>query len=161
VQLRVRFLDETVAPKGEDGVTAHVERQGHGERPIELKRVPGHRDIFEAVFSQSEDGGYRVRLTSPLLESPPTIEFTVVPPPGELDRVQMNEPELRQVAQTTGGEYLPLGRAEELFDDLPPGRKVALHTDPPLALWNTWPVLSVFLGLLTLEWIVRKRNRML
>ena len=43
---------------------------------------------------------------------------------------------------------------------LPKPEKVPLDTDPPIPLWNTWPVLAVFLGLLTAEWLLRKRKQM-
>ena len=44
--------------------------------------------------------------------------------------------------------------------DLPKPSPVPLDTDPPIPLWNTWPVLALFLGLLTLEWVFRKRKQM-
>ena len=37
---------------------------------------------------------------------------------------------------------------------------VPLDTDPPIPLWNTWPVLALFLLLLTVEWVFRKRKQM-
>ena len=44
--------------------------------------------------------------------------------------------------------------------DLPKPSKVPLDTDPPIPLWNTWPVLGLFLALITLEWVLRKRKQM-
>ncbi|QDU60029.1 hypothetical protein Pan216_08660 [Planctomycetes bacterium Pan216] len=162
VRMRVRFLDETLAPRGDDAVSVLVEREGHGQRQVDLSALPGHAGIFEAVFARSEDGHYRIRLASPLIEgNAPSAEFVVVPPPGELDRVRMNETGLRQASEMTGGLYFPLPRAESLFDELPSGRRVVLQTDPPIPLWNTWPVLVLFGALLVLEWVLRKRARML
>ena len=43
---------------------------------------------------------------------------------------------------------------------LPEPSKVLLDTDPPIPLWNTWPVLALFLALITLEWVIRKRKQM-
>ena len=161
VPLRVRFLDETLAPTSDDAVTVQLEHDGLADPPLRLTRVPGRRDVFEGVVARTVDGRYHGRLTAPLIESPPTVDFEIVPPAGELDRVRMNEPELREVAKRTGGVYHSLDQADLLFDELPPGRKVALHTDPPFSLWNTWPVLCTFLALLALEWVLRKRKRML
>ncbi|MGL4460762.1 MAG: VWA domain-containing protein, partial [Planctomycetia bacterium] len=111
-------------------------------------------------FGQTEDGSYRVRLQNPVLENGPTVEFQVTPPPGELDRVQMNEADLKQAADVAKGAYRPLEKADELFSLLPTGRKVVLQTDAPVSLWNTWPVLWLFAALLVVEWVVRKRLRM-
>jgi hypothetical protein len=72
----------------------------------------------------------------------------------------MNEPELIRAAESTGGKfYTPLAAAT-LLKDLPKPSKVPLDTDPPIPLWNTWPVLTLFLVLITLEWVFRKRNQM-
>jgi hypothetical protein len=162
VQLRVRFLDEALAPRSEDGVSVTLEHDKEGNDTVELKALPDRPSVFEGVFTQARDGRYRIRLANPVLEGPAlTAEFTVRPPPGELDRVQMNEAELREVAKMTGGQYFSLANAEKLFASLPPGRKVALHTDPPFALWNTWPVMLLFVGLLCAEWLMRRRKSLI
>ena len=72
----------------------------------------------------------------------------------------MNEPELIRVAATTGGKFYTPLTAESLLQDLPKPSKVPLDTDPPIPLWNTWPVLGLFLALITLEWVLRKRRQM-
>lgn len=157
VHLRVRFLDESLAPAGEDGVTVALEHERHGSRTATLRALPGQAAVFEGIFGEARDGRYRVRLTSPAVAgSVGTADFSVVPPPGELERVAMNESEMRQAAQLTGGKFYTLAEADRLFDDLPSGRRVALHTEPPIPLWNTWPMLAVFASLLVLEWVVRK-----
>ena len=65
------------------------------------------------------------------------------------------------------GALAPLGMvstasdaADALLKDLPKPSKVPLDTDPPIPLWNTWPVLALFLLLLTVEWVFRKRQQM-
>jgi hypothetical protein len=90
----------------------------------------------------------------------PTTSFRVEAPVVELERTQMNQPELLRAAELTGGKfYTPLG-VESLLKDLPKPSKVPLDTDPPIPLWNTWPVLSLFLLLITTEWVFRKRRQM-
>jgi hypothetical protein len=91
-----------------------------------------------------------------------TAQFSVAPPPGELDNVQLAEDELRELAKATGGRYYSIAEASKLFTDgvLPYGRRVAVNTDAPFPLWRTWPMLLLFTLVLTTEWIVRKRNRM-
>lgn len=161
VQIRARFLDESLAPRGDDSVTVSLEHENHGSRTLVLKSTPDRPTVFEGVFAQAQDGRYRARLSSPVIEEPPSpAEFSVKPPPGELDRVQMNEPELRQVAEFTGGRYYRLADANRIFSELPPGRRVALHTDPPFPLWNTPPALLLFVLLLCAEWVLRKRKSM-
>ena len=33
-------------------------------------------------------------------------------------------------------------------------------TDPPIPLWNSWPLLTLFLLMITAEWVFRKRKQM-
>ncbi len=47
-----------------------------------------------------------------------------------------------------------------ILKDLPPPQKVPLDTDPPIPLWNTWPLLGLFLTTVTVEWVLRKRKQM-
>ncbi len=86
--------------------------------------------------------------------------FRVEAPVNEFERIEMNGPELLRAAESTGGKFYTALTAEGLFKDLPKPAKVPLDTDPPIPLWNTWPVLSVFLALITAEWVFRKRKQM-
>jgi hypothetical protein len=67
---------------------------------------------------------------------------------------------LIRAAALTGGKYYSPLSADTLLEDLPKPSKVPLDTDPPIPLWNSWPVLSLFLALITLEWVLRKRRQM-
>ena len=60
----------------------------------------------------------------------------------------------------SGGKFYTPETAATLLDDLPKPEKVPLDTDPPIPLWNTWPVLGLFLAMLTVEWLLRKRKQM-
>jgi len=161
IQLRVRFPNPALAPSASD-VQVEVARKGQGPRKIKLKLTPGTRNVFEGALPQAVEGEYEVRLLPPpVLDGPiPTANFRVEAPVNEFERTQMNEPELIRAAELTGGKfYTPLG-VETLLADLPKPSKVPLDTDPPIPLWNTWPVLTLFLLLLTTEWVFRKRRQM-
>jgi von Willebrand factor type A domain len=160
IQLRVRFPNPGLAPKGD--LTVQVQRRGQGPRKLTLKLAPGTRNVFEGALPQAAEGDYEVRLLPPpILEGPvPMASFRVEAPVNEFERIEMNEPELIRAAKATGGEfYTPLD-AGRLLKDLPPPTKVPLDTDPPIPLWNTWPVLGLFLLLITAEWVFRKRKQM-
>jgi von Willebrand factor type A domain len=161
IQFRVRFPNPGLAPATGD-VVVQVERSGQGPRKLALKPVPGTRNLFEGALAQAAEGDYEVRLMPPpVLEGPiPTASFRVDAPVNEFERIEMNEPELLRAAESTGGKfYTPLA-ADALLKDLPKPQKQPLDTDPPIPLWNTWPVLALFLLLLTVEWVFRKRKQM-
>ena len=161
IRLRVRFPNPGLAP-AVGSVTVQIERNGLGPRKVTLNQVPGTRNVFEGALPQAPEGDYDVRLLPPpILDGPiPTATFRVEAPASEFERVQMNEPELIRVAAATGGKFYTPLTADTLLQDLPKPSKVPLDTDPPILLWNTWPVLGLFLTLITLEWVLRKRKQM-
>ena len=161
IRLRVRFPNPGLVPAG-GTVSVQVERNGLTPRKLVLDQLPGSRNIFEGALPQAPEGDYEVRLLPPpILEGPiPTATFRVQSPASEFEQVAMNEPELIRVSAATGGKFYNPLTAASLLADLPRPAKVPLDTDPPIPLWNTWPVLGLFLSLITLEWILRKRRQM-
>lgn len=161
IQLRVRFPNAGLAPTG-GTVSVQVERDGLSPRKITLNPLAGTRNVFEGALPQAPEGDYEVRLLPPpILEGPiPMTTFRVEAPASEFERVQMNEPELIRAAEATGGKFYTPLTADTLLRDLPRPAKVPLDTDPPIPLWNTWPVLSLFLIMITLEWVLRRRKQM-
>ncbi len=161
IQIRVRFPNAGLAPTSGD-VVVEVKRAGHGPRKLALKLMPGTRNVFEGALPQAAEGDYEVRLMPPpVLEGPiPKTSFRVEPPVNEFERIEMNETELTGAATSTKGKFYKPLDAEALLKDLPPAAKVPLDTDPPIPLWNTWPVLTLFLVLITAEWVFRKRQQM-
>jgi hypothetical protein len=161
VQVRVRFPNPGIAPTGGE-VVVQVERKGQGPRKLALKASPGTRNVFEGALPQVAEGDYEIRLLPPpVLEGPiPSTTFRVDAPAGEMERVQMNESELIRAAAASGGRFYTPASTAGLLEDLPRPQKVPLDTDPPIPLWNTWPVLALFLGVITAEWLLRKRKQM-
>ena len=161
IQLRVRFPNPGLAPTNGD-ITVQVEKRGQGPRKLALKLVPGTRNVFEGALPQAAEGEYEVRLLPPpILEGPiATTSFRVDAPINEFERIEMNEPELIRAAESTGGKFYTPQDAGSLLKDLPKPSKVPLDTDPPIPLWNSWPLLTLFLVLITAEWVFRKRKQM-
>jgi hypothetical protein len=160
IQLRVRFPNPGRVPPGGE-VTIQIERKGQGPRKLPLRLAPGSKNVFEGALPQAAEGEYEVRLLPPPTLDPKIMaEFRVDPPISERERIEMNQSELIRAADLSGGRfYTPLA-ADSLIKDLPEPSKVLLDTDPPIPLWNTWPVLALFLVLITLEWVIRKRKQM-
>jgi uncharacterized membrane protein len=162
VRLRARFIDERQAPVEDDGVVVVLEREGQPNQRVRLQRNATNRGVFEGSFADTFDGAYHAWIASPTLEGKaPSADFLVVAPPGEMERVQMDADQLKRAAEETRGRFYRFGEVQRLLDDLPPGRQVPIETLPPQTLWNKWWLLSVFLGLIVSEWILRKRKGML
>lgn len=161
VQLRLRFLDERLAPPEDDGVAVVVGHAGHQTQRITLRRSAARRGTFEATLARPGIGSYHAWVAIPSLpDAAPSLDFSVVAPPGEFEQTRTDLAALRQAARQTGGKVYTLDGAARLPHDLPPGRQVPIEPLPPRPLWNQWPVLFVFLVLLTSEWILRKLGGM-
>ena len=182
VRLRATFADPTRAPAEEDGVTVVLEHRGHKTRRIKLHQNAFRRGIFEAVVSQPPIGDYHAWIAVPTVEDrkptvedrkpmekgressekgrAPAVDFTVEPQPGEKQRLRMDAAALRRAAERTKGRFYTAADADRLLDDLPEGRQVPVETLEPKTLWNRWPLLLLFLGLLITEWVLRKSGGM-
>ena len=161
VRLRVRFPDESLAPPEDDGVTVVLEHAGHQTRRVQLERSPGRRGTFETTVNRLGVGSHHAWVAAPTLPgAAPSLDFSVVAPPGEFQQTQTDLAALRQAARLTGGKVYSLEQATRLHRDLPPGRQVPIEPLPPRPLWNQWPLLLVFLLLLASEWILRKLGSM-
>jgi hypothetical protein len=162
VQLRVRFLDDRLAPPQDDGVVVVTQRDGGERRSITLRRHASDRGTFEGSAGPLPDGRYRAWVAAPALEGqPPSRQFTVVAPPGELARTQMDAAELSEAAKTSVGKFYTFAEAGRLLRDLPRGRQVRIESLPPQPIWNAPLLAGLFIGLIAAEWLLRKRVGML
>jgi hypothetical protein len=162
VELRVRLLDESLTAEAGDSITVLVERDGGDEKRVALRKAVGGTGLYEGILSGAGEGKFRAWMVTPSVKgAPPSAAFEVVAPPGEFRRVEMDEPALRQVAERTGGKYYTFLTADDLASQIPAGRKIPLDTDPPIPLWNSWTILSLFMAVIMFEWVLRKQRRML
>ena len=158
VPLHVRFLDDRMAPVADDGVVVVVEQEQGRRQRIKLHRDLARRGIFEGSVSNLAEGSYRTWIAAPTVESqPPSDEFVVVPPPGERARLAMDAADLRQAAKTSQGKFYDLKTAARLLDDLPAGRQVRIESLPSTPVWNSPVLAGLFVCLLTVEWLLRRR----
>jgi hypothetical protein len=162
VRLRARFVDERTAPAADDGVTIVVERAGERSRKIKLSRDSNQRGIFEGALAGIRDGSYHAWIAAPSFEgNAPAVDFQVLAPPGEMERVEMDAAELTRAATQSRGKFYRIDTAARLIDDLPAGHQVPVETLPPAVLWNRWWLLAPLVGLLSIVWILRKRKGLL
>jgi hypothetical protein len=171
IQVTVRFPDDAPAPGPETSVKVVVERRslkdaGEGETEVEtlqLAKLEGSRATFEAMKTRTPPGEYRFWLSSPTVTGPkPRAEARVLPPPGEMEKLRMNQSEMERAAEQSKGKFYTLADASHLLDDLPTGSRVALNTPgPPWLLWNHFLLFTLVVGLFAGEWILRKRKHLL
>jgi hypothetical protein len=162
VNLRVRFLDDRVAPPQDDGVMIVVEREAGQRKSVALHRHASDRGVFEGSAGSLPDGKYRAWIATPTLApEPPSCRFAIAAPPGELARTQMDAAELREAAKISAGKFYTFATAGRLLADLPRGRQVRIESLPPKPIWNAPLIAGLFVVLVAAEWLLRKRVGML
>ena len=152
----VERADVRVSVDGPDGASAPGS-------PLTLAPVPGRPGRFGAAFTPSRAGRYGLTIDGDDVgaEADVTAEFAAVLPELELATVRQDVPALRELAEGTGGAYLPLADAAAALPDLiePRGRTVTVD-ESVRALWDRRWVLFLLVGLLGFEWLVRKLARL-
>ncbi len=64
---------------------------------------------------------------------------------------------MRQIAQAGGGEALRLDALQNLPEKLRAAEQAAVRKEEPRTAWDRGWVLALLLGLLTSEWLLRRR----
>lgn len=116
----------------------------------------GARAVYQANWRSDRPGRFELRVTEPLLES---LELQapaeVRDPAQELSRAATDHPRLIALASGTGGAVVPLNNLAQL-ETLVPDRSREITSETRQPLTNTLVALLVLLGLLTVEWGLRR-----
>jgi hypothetical protein len=175
IRVTVRFPDDVQAPSSDARVevimthtlprtSADAMPQETEKETLRLTKVEGSRAAYETIVTRTPEGEYKFWLSNPIVPDPkPRAETRVLPPPGEMEVLRMNQGEMERAARETHGHFYTLADADHVIDDLPPGSRVAvkLPQQRPLLVWNQAAMFALALGLLTTEWLLRKRKHML
>jgi hypothetical protein len=168
IRVTVRFPDDVPPPDAKVAVQVTAEYVAPGgeveAQTLKLAKLEGSRATYEAVMTRTAQGSYKFWLASPTQAGAgkPQAAAKVLPPPGEMDRLQMNRPDLERAALVSRGRFYTLADADRLPEELPPLPRVTLNQPrPPWPLWNHPAVFGLAMVLVTGEWLLRKRQRLL
>jgi len=109
---------------------------------------------YRLTLSNDREGRFALTVDSGASE-PTKLEYRVtLPPEHESARSPMNEEYLRKLAELSGGTFY---REEDLYKlpDNVTAKSVTFSRRQEKLLWN-WELMLLFVGLLTMEWIIRK-----
>jgi hypothetical protein len=164
VDVRIRLVGLDGKPNSSALAEALVWKDGKVVSTIKLNpdsQVPG---IYRGRVSGLSGGDYEVSIqASGYNESAlqARSEFVVLSDESvEFNELSANEDLLRQVAELSDGAFLredEVGRLPELLEPLSSGKVVESET----LLWQSYWWFMAILGLLTSEWILRKRAGLL
>jgi hypothetical protein len=157
-QLRLRFIDESLVPRGDTEVVVMLERRGGQQQRFALQRAPRAPTVYEATVPHLTNGSYHGWVVAPAFrDRSPSIDFRVERPQRELVARNLDRQELELTAKETGGSYHSVGTVDRLPDALPAGAPVVLSSHEPLNLWNRWEILVCLALVLSSDWMLRKK----
>lgn len=162
--LRVRLRDAQGRAQTGAAVFAQLLRDGKRVASIPLAPDESGGGAYRADTAPLEPGIYEVRATvsgEPESAFKASVGFVVREADvGELARLTADETLLRQVSSASRGSFHREEDLDELLAELRPlsrGRIVESET----VLWQEWPWFALIIALVTVEWLLRKKEGML
>ncbi len=169
VGARVAVTAEAYSPAFEPievpALVAVVRARAAAPREIELRAVPGRPGRYEGAFVADRVGTHELEivLRDDRVAAPArvTCAVTVEAPRLEFADPRLNKALLAEIAARTGGRYVELDTIDKAVAALPRRTETVVVRDRPRALWDTSRLLVLLVGLLAVEWAVRKRFRLM
>jgi hypothetical protein len=175
VRVLAKVLDNQFQPLGDEKIAGRVLNADGVALPLELKKVPGQSGEYQGVFAPQSIGQFSltivlpeqsddlVKLTDPLVQP---ASFRVRSPSLEASTYWLNERLLKQIAEVSGGRYFTLDQWKEVADLVPEKVSETQYESRPEPLWDQtqwlrWSFFMLPVGLLTIEWALRKRAKLL
>ncbi len=147
--------------EGTDDAKVSARIRGPGGRPdlVELSKAPGPAGHYTGTFEPKEPGSYEIELEARLAEQELTSEKMKVEvgrPNLEFEKLDLDEKMLASIAAETGGRYLHITTADHLVDQL---NSEVLKRQLDLETRLYWPpgFWILFVGVLTTEWVLRRK----
>ena len=119
--------------------------------------VDGQPGLYMTTITKNKTGDYNLRLPASLADNAVLPIRVGLWPDDELAPGNLNEMPLRKLAEDTQGGYF---REENLKDLVNAVNGKTVKVEPPprheVLLWTRWWALVTIVGLLTMEWLIRK-----
>lgn len=152
------LVDPRQAPKVE------VESPDQEQATVILAPVSGKPGRFDGLYRPTRTGVFKARLLPPgavsAEEDTPLRLFEVRLPSVELQEPRANQETLASMAETTGGELFTLATLDTLSDRIQPIIETMPIDSSEENLWDRQWVILLLVGLLGVEWLLRRVFRL-
>ena len=167
VRIQARIAETVAGLTPDTLLAARVFKTGTKEAVavVPLRPLPGQPRTFEAMAPGLPVGSYKIRLDAPGLAlnldeagtDVPEAPLEVSPREGsETIELAADPDALNRLAQATGGKVFHDFEADQLPDVLKAQTRLSEKTYET-TLWDTPAALALFVIVLTVEWVARKR----
>ena len=164
VLVRARVFDRSFQPLSQKEVTAEVEVDGE-RQTITLKSVGGPQPgWYEATFLPQAQGEVVFSARAPDADpGDPDERVSVMVrfPDREFADPRLDRELLVDVAGVSGGAYVEPGEVDALAERIESVEETVVVAGAPIALWDRGLTIWILVVLLGIEWVIRKRSRMI
>ena len=164
IKISARIYDEEFKPLEADSYQVHLELPNKIKKDLELKATPKKVGEFSGIYVPKEIGNYNAWVGPSEIgreKERGYASFVVHWPKREYETPIVNRKVMEAIAETTNGAFLPIYQIDELPDKIKPTGEIAFSELREDDLWDTPFFFLLFLGLITLEWVIRKLVRLL
>lgn len=160
-ELRVRLRDASGGVVSDAKPRAHVFRNGLEIANLELETDPAHGGVFRAITGALPAGDYQVSISEgSATPGEMKLAFRVESHANqEWSQLTLNRPLLEGMARASGGRFLREGDLSQLPALLQQLDRQETRVRETL-LWSSWWWFGAAIALLTAEWLLRKRWRL-
>lgn len=160
-ELRVRLRDKNGGIVTDARPRAHVLRNGLEIASLELEPDPAHGGVFRAITGALPSGDYHITVSEGGSSANDVrLAFRVESRASqEWGQLGLNRALLESMAARSGGRFLREGDLAQLPDLLQMLDRQETRVKETL-LWSSWWWFAAVIGLLTAEWLLRKKWRL-
>ncbi len=160
-EVRVRLKDGKGGVLEQARPRVHVMRNGLEIATLELEPDAAHGGVFRAATGALPGGDYQITVSEASLP-PGDVKLAFRVESGanqEWSHLTLNRPLLEGMARSSGGQFLREGDLSQLPDLLRQLDRQQTRVQET-NLWSSWWWFGAAMVLLTLEWLLRKRWRL-
>ncbi len=160
--MTARLLDANFLPVREPSITADHARPDGTIESFSLKADPDRAGWYKGRVIPRQAGGHQLRIELPAGPDTVAREILVTRPNIETARPQMNRHTLETLAeQSHDGAYFEIDQAWRIPALIADRHQELTVRGRPMVLWDKAWTLALLVALLSVEWFVRKRSRLL
>jgi len=164
VVVTVRLLDEKFQPLLQPGTDLSVSSAGKGPRTLTLEPMENRPGYYQGRFIADQPGTVQLSVSLAARSGEPlraTRDIAISPSDVELSNPVMRRAALVELAEQTGGKYYDIDAGRDLPREIEDRSQTMIVRERPRPLWDNAYVFAALVGLLTVEWIVRRAKNLL
>jgi hypothetical protein len=164
ITVTTRLQDAAYNPLAAPKAEGTLQVGSENPETVVLMPVSNQPGTFEATLTAKKTGRHSLRIRTAAAEAEGSMietSFDVVLPSVETNQVWLDKPLLKELAETSGGKYYDIDQLDQLAEAVPDKTRQIEVREKPDPLWDVRGMMFVLVGLLGVEWLVRKRYKLL